>query len=132
MAQKVLVTVSCDLPHDQDTNADRTIRFSIDGAHYELDACTPHAEDWEADMGGYTAAARKTAARTTTARPAGGLRAPQPPRNAESRQQRARIRAWAARRYDETGDTKYQCSERGRLPQPVIALYAEETGDQGS
>ena len=42
MAQRVQVLLVCDL-HDDDTEGTETIRFSLDGAAYEIDLCASHA-----------------------------------------------------------------------------------------
>lgn len=131
MAQKVIVTLTCDMPHDGEAEPDRVIRYSIDGANYEMDACTKHGEQFEKDMGAYTAYARKVTGRTprrAPAAPAGQAGRAYAPRTAAARQERAEIRDWAGARHEQTGDTKYQCSERGRLSRAVAALYYEETG----
>jgi Lsr2 len=135
MAQKVTIHIDCDMPHDGGPAAGtQTIRFALDGTHYEIDACDPHAEGFQSAVGGYTAFARKTddpgrprPARPAARQPAAATRQP-PPRTAAAREERATIRSWAAARFKATRDTKYQCSDRGRLPVAVAALYYAELG----
>ncbi len=45
MAQKVKVTVVCDLPHDGEVEGEETVSFSFDGTAYEIDVCAKHAKE---------------------------------------------------------------------------------------
>ena len=39
MAQKTVVTVVCDLNHDDEIEGSETVSFAFDGASYEIDVC---------------------------------------------------------------------------------------------
>ncbi len=45
MAQKTVVTVVCDLPHDGEIEGTETVSFAFDGTAYEIDVCSTHAKD---------------------------------------------------------------------------------------
>ncbi len=45
MAQKVQVSVICDLPHTGEAEGQETVVFSFDGTAYEIDACTEHVKE---------------------------------------------------------------------------------------
>ena len=45
MAQKTVVTVVCDLPHDGEIEGNETVSFAFDGASYEIDVCSAHAKE---------------------------------------------------------------------------------------
>jgi len=48
----------CDLPHDREMQAERTVRFSLDG-NLELDLREQHAHVFAGAIAGYAASARK-------------------------------------------------------------------------
>ena len=43
MAQKTVVTVVCDLPHDGEVEGTESVSFAFDGNAYEIDLCGPHS-----------------------------------------------------------------------------------------
>ncbi len=59
MAQKTVVTVVCDLPHDDEVEGRETVAFSFDGTSYEIDVCTSHAKELHDRFSEYTDSARK-------------------------------------------------------------------------
>jgi hypothetical protein len=61
MIQKTTVTVVCDLPHDDQAEAEgsETISFALDGTGYEIDVCAAHAQDLHAIFTGYIDHARR-------------------------------------------------------------------------
>ena len=42
MAQKTVVTVVCDLPHDGEIEGTETVSFAFDGTAYEIDVCSTY------------------------------------------------------------------------------------------
>jgi hypothetical protein len=105
MAQRVQVLLVCDL-HDDDTEGTETIRFSVDGASYEIDVCVPHAAELRDSFAPYVGAARR-AGRATVA----GRR-----RQVATGVDPAAVRAWAK----SNGIT---VSERGRVSAEIIERY---------
>jgi len=59
MAQKTVVTVVCDLPHDGEAEGNETVSFAFDGASYEIDVCTAHAKDLHDTFAAYAERARR-------------------------------------------------------------------------
>ena len=62
MAQKTVVTVVCDLPHDDEVEGKETVSFSFDGSAYEIDVCSKHAKELREKVGQYADHARKASA----------------------------------------------------------------------
>ena len=108
MAQKVKVTVVCDLPHDGEVEGTETVSFSFDGTAYEIDVCSTHAKELREKFGQYTDHARRAAGGTAGRR----RRA----RSGPGRERSSEIRAWAKQR-------GHKVSERGRIPAAIIAEY---------
>ncbi|MBS1672704.1 MAG: Lsr2 family protein [Actinobacteria bacterium] len=86
-----------------------TVHFSLDGAAYEIDLTTAHAEELRAALATYVSAGRRTQ-RAGAVRPAAAAKRPN--RNPET----ALIRAWA-------GENGYKLSDRGRVPADVVEAY---------
>lgn len=82
-----------------------TVRFSLDGAAYEIDLSRDHAEALRASLAPYIRAGRRAGA-------AGSSRGKRSAHSPDA----ARIRAWAAQ-------NGYAVSERGRVPAPVVEAY---------
>src|SRR5215471_17759799 len=61
MAQKTVVTVVCDLPHDGEVEGTETVSFAFDGTSYEIDVCATHAKDLREKFDKYTEHARRVA-----------------------------------------------------------------------
>jgi hypothetical protein len=104
LARKETVTLLDDL-EDQETPADETVWFGIDGKSYEIDLTFSNAVQFREAMSPYTAAARVV---TESRR----IRT----RSTASRQHSADIRAWAKKHGREI-------PERGRIPVSIIAEY---------
>lgn len=111
MAQKVKVTVVCDLPHDGEVEGTETVSFSFDGTAYEIDVCSMHAKELREKFGQYTDHARRAAGGSAGRR----RRA----RSGPGRERSSEIRAWAKQR-------GHKVSERGRIPASIIAEYEQQ------
>ncbi len=108
MAQKTVVTVVCDLPHDGEVEATETVSFAFDGSAYEIDVCSMHAKDLREKFGQYIEHARRVSAGTRPGR--------RRSRSGPGRERSSEIRAWAKQR-------GHKVSERGRIPAAIIAEY---------
>jgi len=108
MAQKTVVTVVCDLPHDGEVEGTETVSFAFDGTVYEIDVCAAHAKDLSEKFGKYVEHARRVAG--------GGGGRRRRSRSGPGRERSSEIRAWAKQR-------GHQVSERGRIPAAIIAEY---------
>lgn len=108
MAQKVQVSVVCDLQHTKETEGQETLTFSFDGNAYEIDACAEHAKELRDTISPFVEHARRSS-------PVGRGRRRQPQASG-SRQESARIREWAKSR-------GLRVSERGRIPASIVAQY---------
>ena len=103
MAQRVQVMVVCDL-HDDETPATETVRFSFDGAPYEIDLCEAHVARFRDVLATYVGAARRAAGRGSRGRSRPGRLRPN------------EVREWARKQGIEV-------SKRGRIPSHVIEQY---------
>ncbi len=108
MAQKTVVTVVCDLPHDGEIEGNETVSFSFDGSAYEIDVCSAHAKELHDLFSGYTSHARRV---SSVARRRSGKS-----RTGPGRERSSEIRAWARERGEKV-------SERGRIPASIIQEY---------
>jgi hypothetical protein len=109
MAQKVQVSVICDLPHTGEAEGQETLVFSFDGTAYEIDACTEHAKELRDKVSPFVEHARRASA-------AGGRGRKRQPQASAGRQQSAQIREWAKSR-------GLKVNERGRIPASIVAEY---------
>ena len=107
MAQKTVVTVVCDLPHDGEVEGTETVSFAFDGTAYEIDVCAAHAKELREKFGKYTEHARRASA-------AGGRR-----RRARSGPAVSAVRKSAPG----PSSVGHKVSERGRIPAAIIAEY---------
>jgi hypothetical protein len=111
MAQKIQTLFIDDL---DGSPAEGTVRFALDGAHYEIDLNPVHAKDLRTALARYTEAARKIT---------GGTR--RPARNtgktAADGLSTTEIRDWAKA-------NGFDIKERGRVPADVIAKFRAATG----
>ena len=107
MVQKTVVTMVCDLPHDEEVGGNETVSFSVDGTGYEIDVCTAHAKELHDIFGGYIAHARRASA---VGRPR------RKTRSGPGRERSSEIRQWARERGEKV-------SERGRIPASIIQEY---------
>ena len=127
MAQKVVVSLVDDL---DESVADETVEFGIDGASYEIDLSEDNASALRDTLADYVAHARRHSGRESGGRPAGrststgsaasGSAAPVAPRTpgraSVDREQNRAVREWARKQ----GMT---VSERGRIPSEVTEAY---------
>lgn len=87
-----------------------TVRFSLNGASYEIDLNDEHAAELRAAFEPYISAGRRSGSTASVARAAA------PRKRASRNPEVAAIRAWA-------NDNGYTLSERGRIPAPVVEAY---------
>jgi hypothetical protein len=114
MAQRVQVLLICDL-HDDETPADETVEFALDGSAYEIDLCAQHAGELRDRLATYVGVGRRT----------GGRGALSPTRGGTNRRRRHRggsgeaaaIREWAR-------SQGLAVPERGRIPAELAEKYA--------
>jgi hypothetical protein len=111
MAQKIQTLFIDDIDGGE---AERTVRFGLDGTEYEIDLSTKHDDELRAALGAYVSAARKVAgaARRTAGRNAG--RKP-------SAMDTVAVRAWAR-------ENGFDIKDRGRVPADLVAKYQAATG----
>lgn len=124
MAQKVVVTLFDDL---DETEADETVEFGIDGTTYEIDLSDANASKLRDELADYVAHARKVSGR----RRSGGARSAAAPaaasvrkgggRASVDREQNQAIREWARK-------NDFTVSERGRIPSEVSEAYHKAHG----
>lgn len=107
MVQKTVVTVVCDLPHDDEIEGNETVSFAVDGAGYEIDVCSLHAKELHDIFSGYIEHSRRIGG--------GGVRR-RKARTGPGRERSSEIRQWARERGDKV-------SERGRIPASIIQEY---------
>lgn len=101
MAQRVEYILVDDT--DQ-TSADETVRFSLDGVNYEIDLSSKNAAQLRDGLASYIGAARRNGGRRS--RSSASTKAPTA----------TQIRSWAA-------DNGFDVSARGRVPANVRAAY---------
>ncbi|WP_401001134.1 Lsr2 family protein [Agromyces sp. GXQ0307] len=101
MSKKTVITLIDDI---DGTEAAETITFTVDGASYEIDLSADNAAKFRAVLEPYTAAARRSARRSTRR----GVSSD----GATSKE----IRAWAA-------ETGVEVPARGRIPADVQEQY---------
>lgn len=109
MAKKVTVTMVDD--YDGTSKADETVRFSIDGAVYEIDLSTKNAGKLRATLEPWAENARRTGRLRTKPRGVG-----KDFRSAVDRDQSLAIREWARK-------NGHKVSARGRISADVVAAY---------
>jgi hypothetical protein len=112
MAQKTTVTLVDDL---DGSTADETVGFGIDGAAYEIDLTTGHADALRDALADYVANARRQG---RTPRPAANNRAPRTENGSApvDREQSKAVRDWARQH-------GYTVSDRGRIPNDITEAY---------
>jgi len=111
--QKVIVKLTCDLPHGKEVVATETIRFALNGSAFELDTCADDARTMRATMAPFIDAARP------------GVRVKRKPQvRAWSQTKHAQaVRRWAAAHDVPVG-------ARGRIPARVEEAYAADQADK--
>ncbi|WFR68012.1 Lsr2 family protein [Curtobacterium flaccumfaciens] len=109
MAQKVITHLVDDLTGDTiEDGAGKTVQFSFDGSHYEIDLSDDNAEQLREVFSDYVAAARKVSSRAGR-----GSSSSKPRSNPD---ELTKIREWAAA-------NGYEVSSRGRISQAVRDAY---------
>ncbi len=127
MAKTLIVQLTCDrhkAESGETVEGSETVTFGYDGYSYALDLCAPHAEDfhnnvqgligWSSDRSRTTGTRR---ARTAPADATASSDTGTPRRSAGDRERLKAIREWARK------NGHPNLSERGRIPQTVIAEY---------
>lgn len=110
MAQKVTTHLVDDLTGDTiEDGKGRTMSFSFDGPHYEIDLTDDNADALREAFSDYVAAARKIAGR------AGRTGSGSTPKRGNS-EELAKIREWA-------NTNGHEVSSRGRISQAVRDAY---------
>ena len=107
MAQKTVVTVLCDLPHDSEVAGTESISFAVDGNAYQIDLCAPHSAEFGKKVGPFADHARRVLS---------GGRSRRKAKPGTARRRGADIREWARTR-------GHEVSDRGRIPDSVIEAY---------
>lgn len=110
--QKVIVKLICDLPHPKEVAATTTIRFTLNGSAFELDACGDDAKKMRATMAPFIDAARPNV--NAKAKP-------------QARTRWQRMHAHAVREWAVAHDVPV--AARGRIPARVEAAYAAGQAD---
>lgn len=111
MAQKITLVDDIDgTPIDAEGG---TVRFSVDGSHYEIDLSSDNTKKLHTALEDFIANARRSRPGTSTDRGAGIVAAAA--RKSDPKQLKA-IREWAR-------ENGHEVSDRGRIPQPVIDAY---------
>jgi hypothetical protein len=110
MAQKTVVTVVCDLPHDGEIEGNETVSFAFEGTSYEIDVCSAHAKELQDTFGPYAEHGRRIGAAGAGGRRRGRAR------TGPGRERSSEIRSWARQR-------GHKVSERGRIPASIIQEY---------
>ncbi len=110
MAQKHIVQLIDDLDQSE---ADETVLFGIDGANYEIDLSSKNAARLRDSLASYVANARRTS-RGGGTRAMAANRRTRPARG--DREQTQAIREWARRNGHKIGD-------KGRIPAQILEAY---------
>jgi len=92
-----------------ETGEGETVHFSLNGASYEIDLNSSHAEELRAALEPYISAGRRAGSSSA-------VRSAAPRKRQGRNPEVAAIRAWA-------NDNGYTLSERGRIPNPVVEAY---------
>ncbi|BDZ56653.1 Lsr2 protein [Barrientosiimonas humi] len=110
MAQKVIVQLLDDI--DQ-TPADETVRFALDGVNYEIDLTTANAAKLRDSLAQWTGHARRTGGRKSTGR--GGSS------GGSGRQDLNEMREWGRK-------NGFKVSDRGRVSRELQEAYDKANG----
>jgi hypothetical protein len=115
VARKVQVHLLDDL---DDSEADETLRFGLDGTAYEIDLNAKHAEELRSSLARYVLKARRLGRSGVIVNR--GRSAGTTPSRADRAQTQA-IRHWAKTKGIEVSD-------RGRIPHSIVERYEAEAG----
>jgi hypothetical protein len=117
VAQKVVVSLVDDL---DETEADETVEFGVDGTTYEIDLSEANAAKLRDSLADYIAHARRLSGRRRSSSRSAGAAATTPRRGggraSVDREQNQAIREWARKQ-------GMSVSERGRIPSEVSEAY---------
>lgn len=105
MAQKVNIILIDDI---DESDADETVLFGLDGVQYEIDLSASHAAELRDSLAGFVGHARKVT---------GSRRARRSASAASADGDTKAIRAWAK-------ETGHEVSDRGRVSAEIRAAYA--------
>ena len=111
MAQKVQTLFIDDLDGSE---ADGTVRFGLDGAEYEIDLNTEHAQQLRDALAPYISAARR-------ARNSSGSPARRASKSTKAGPDSTEVREWAKAQGIEVKD-------RGRIPAELVVKFKAVTG----
>ena len=111
MAQKVQTLFVDDL---DDSEAEGTVRFGLDGTDYEIDLNAKHAQELREALARYAAAGRRV--RASTRQPARSRRKAQP-----NGLNTTEVREWAKAQGIDVKD-------RGRVPAELVVKFKAATG----
>ena len=110
MAQRVHVLLVCDI-HADETPAEESVAFSVNGTAYEIDVCREHAGALRDAFAPFVGAARKASGRS-----GGGRRRRSAAGSGNASGRPGEIREWAR-------SQGISVSERGRIPADLAARY---------
>lgn len=111
MAKKVTVTLIDDV--DQESTADETVEFGVDGVTYEIDLSADNAAKLRDQLAVWVSHARRCQG---VRRGKSASMAAEKPTAPMDREQSAAIREWAR-------NNGHEVSERGRISAKLVALY---------
>lgn len=109
MAQQVSILLVDDIDGSE---AVETVKFGLDGAQYEIDLSTEHAEELRALAAPYVGKARRIT---------GPARRPARTRNTANGADPGKIREWAK-------ENGFEVNDRGRVPGDIVAKYEAAVG----
>jgi hypothetical protein len=95
-----------------------TVRFGLDGYHYEIDLSNKNATKLRNALATYVENGSRVSGRASSGTRGGGVRVAAGPTD---RDQNAAIRAWAQRK-------GYDVASRGRIKQEIVDQYHREAG----
>lgn len=102
MAQRVSITLVDDI---DESEADETVTFALDGATYEIDLNAANAARLRETLAEFVGVARKVSGRSS-----------RPSTRSSAASDAAEVRQWAK-------DNGYSVTDRGRIPADVRAAY---------
>jgi hypothetical protein len=112
MAKQTITKLIDDM---DDTDADETVRFALDGVQYEIDLSSKNAAKFRQVLQPYVDAGKRMRGATAPARRRGGAPA------ITDRAQNKAIREWARSK-------RKKISDRGRIPEEIVAEYHSNAG----
>lgn len=121
MARKIVEVLTSDLSGEQGTGIE-TVKFSIDGKHYEIELTEEEAQELRDLLSAYMSAGRRAA----------GSRSPRPTSTVSNVEQQTGVKPAVVRKW--AGENGYDVPARGRIPQEVIEAFNADTpeGKQAS